>query len=222
MGEKPVRVVLYGVVAGLLGAAVWAGIAYQFNYEIGWIAWLIGGVVGFAVGAAGGLGNAAAVFAFVITVLAICGGKVSVVYVETGQYIEEELASKLTMETYNELQEDARLFAQLRSKAEYPRFMVERDYTEARNPAEVTPEEIAGFESEDVPMLREYQTDRPSYETWRAEHLASLQAVKTALRSQFSYWEMLKASLGLLDIVFFILAVTTAYRVPLSMGGEGA
>ena len=222
MGEQPVRVVLYGVVAGLLGAAVWAGIAYQFNYEIGWIAWLIGGVVGFAVGAAGGLGNAAGLFACVITVLAICGGKITVVYIETGQYLEEVLASKVTVETYNELQEDARLFAQVRSPAEYPRFMVERDYTEAGSPAEVTREEVASFESEDVPMLREFQTDAPSYEDWQADHMETLPAVKSALRSQFSYWEMLKASLGLFDIVFFILAVTTAYRVPISMGREGA
>ncbi|HSF17689.1 MAG TPA: hypothetical protein VLK65_19255 [Vicinamibacteria bacterium] len=38
-----------GVFAGLVGAAVWAGISYLTGYEVGWIAWGVGALVGVAV-----------------------------------------------------------------------------------------------------------------------------------------------------------------------------
>ena len=38
-----------GIVAGLIGAGVWAAIAYFAGYEVGWIAWGVGGLVGIAV-----------------------------------------------------------------------------------------------------------------------------------------------------------------------------
>ena len=36
-----------GAVAALVGAGIWAGIVVATNYEIGWVAWGIGGLVGF-------------------------------------------------------------------------------------------------------------------------------------------------------------------------------
>lgn len=41
---------LAGSIGGLVGAAIWAGISYATNYEIGWIAWGIGAMVGYCVG----------------------------------------------------------------------------------------------------------------------------------------------------------------------------
>jgi hypothetical protein len=38
-----------GCIGGLIGALVWAGISYGTGYEIGWIAWAVGAVVGIAV-----------------------------------------------------------------------------------------------------------------------------------------------------------------------------
>lgn len=38
-----------GTIAGIIGALIWGGIAYSSGYEIGWIAWGIGGLVGFGV-----------------------------------------------------------------------------------------------------------------------------------------------------------------------------
>jgi hypothetical protein len=43
-----------GMIAGLFGAFVWAGISYGTNYEVGYIAWGIGAIVGFAVRAVAG------------------------------------------------------------------------------------------------------------------------------------------------------------------------
>ena len=35
-----------GVVAGSIGALIWAAIAYFTGYEVGWVAWGVGGLVG--------------------------------------------------------------------------------------------------------------------------------------------------------------------------------
>lgn len=41
--------ILGGAVGGLLGAAIWAAVAFWGRYELGWIAWGIGGLVGMGV-----------------------------------------------------------------------------------------------------------------------------------------------------------------------------
>jgi uncharacterized tellurite resistance protein B-like protein len=71
------------VIGGAIGAAVWAGVTYFFEYEIGWIAWGVGLLVGYAVA----MGNrdrirsptAAGVVAVVITGLSIVAGKYAAV-----------------------------------------------------------------------------------------------------------------------------------------------
>ncbi|MEM7416685.1 MAG: TerB family tellurite resistance protein [Gemmatimonadota bacterium] len=75
--------VLFGLAAGAVGAAVWAGVVAFANYEIGWIAWGVGGLVGYAVA----FGNsdrqrsptAAGALAVGITVLSIVAGKYAAV-----------------------------------------------------------------------------------------------------------------------------------------------
>ena len=40
------RGIIGGALGGLIGAVIWAGISYFTGYEIGWIAWGVGGMVG--------------------------------------------------------------------------------------------------------------------------------------------------------------------------------
>lgn len=76
-GKHMIKCLLGGLVGGLVGAAVWGAVAYFTGYEIGWIAWGIGVVVGFGVrlcsgGESGaGLGALAAILALA----SIAGGK---------------------------------------------------------------------------------------------------------------------------------------------------
>ena len=75
--------VVFGLIGGALGALLWAGVVYVTEYEIGWIAWGVGGLVGFSVA----LGNkdrgrspmAAGSLAVIITVLSIVAGKYAAV-----------------------------------------------------------------------------------------------------------------------------------------------
>ncbi len=75
--------VAFGLVGGAVGAFVWAAVVYVTEYEIGWIALGVGGLVGFCVA----LGNkdrgrsptAAGTLAVVITALSIVAGKYAAV-----------------------------------------------------------------------------------------------------------------------------------------------
>ena len=79
--------VIATVIAGLVGAAIWGGIAYFANVEIGYVAWGIGLLVGFAGRAAcGGVGHVAvAGSAVLMTMLAIVGGKLIVLRMLAGE-----------------------------------------------------------------------------------------------------------------------------------------
>lgn len=70
-----------GFGAGLLGSAAWALIAYFANLEVGWIAWIIGGLAGLGVRAAAKRkgGGAAAFAASIAAALCIIVGKVGAV-----------------------------------------------------------------------------------------------------------------------------------------------
>lgn len=66
-----------GSVAGLIGAGIWAAVAYNVRYEHSLLAWVIGGAVGFGVlvGARGYAGLMTGVMAAVIAIAAVIGGR---------------------------------------------------------------------------------------------------------------------------------------------------
>ncbi|MEZ6096102.1 MAG: hypothetical protein R3C03_18070 [Pirellulaceae bacterium] len=65
-----------GLAAGLMGAAIWAAIAYFANVEIGYVAVGIGFLVGFVIAQTGPNGTGPAIGAVLITVLAFGGRQV--------------------------------------------------------------------------------------------------------------------------------------------------
>ncbi len=64
-----------GVIAGILGAAIWAAVSYYARVEIGYLAWGIGALVGIAVTYSGSTGPVAGGLAVVITALSLLAGK---------------------------------------------------------------------------------------------------------------------------------------------------
>jgi hypothetical protein len=87
---KSLQVVGAGVLAGLVGAAVWAGISYAAKLEVGWVAWGIGGLVGLAVRvtAREWEGAKPGVIAVGIALLSIVAGK----YLAVHFLVEKELS----------------------------------------------------------------------------------------------------------------------------------
>ncbi len=73
------RAVVGGLIGGAFGALLWAGVVLFTGYEVGWIAWIVGGLVGFGVAAGNADGGrsstAAGTLAVVIAAVSILAGK---------------------------------------------------------------------------------------------------------------------------------------------------
>lgn len=73
--DSPVLAYLLPIGAAIIGALIWYGIAVTFDYELGLIAWLIGGMIGFGAAMGGGRGDVIGGVCVVLLVLSIFGGK---------------------------------------------------------------------------------------------------------------------------------------------------
>jgi hypothetical protein len=83
------KMVLYGIAAGLLSAILWAGFSYATGRELGWIAWGVGLLVGVAIRLAaddvGGWGPG--IMAVAIALVSIlCGKYLAVRFVVAGEF----------------------------------------------------------------------------------------------------------------------------------------
>ena len=107
---------------------------------------------------------------------------------------------------YVEEMEDARLFVRGSGSDSFVRqFMVDREYTFATNPANVSNDEVAEFREYIEPSLRQIAEERPSFEEW--------QTLSADMFTDMSPWELMFADFGLLDILFIFLGIGTAFRL---------
>src|SRR5688572_30394832 len=93
--------VLAGVIGGAAGAALWAAIAHFANAEVGWIAWLIGVLVGFCVRFAAGEqfeGFVPGAAAAVIAILSVVVGKYAAVSLAVSSVNIDEAALTMSEE----------------------------------------------------------------------------------------------------------------------------
>jgi hypothetical protein len=205
-----INAILGAVGGAIVGAIAWAAIAIFTGYEIGWIAWGVGGAVGYGAYALEGRGMVSGIVCAVLAALAILGGKVMVV----NHFVNEELtqfaSDGSSEELYNALKADAAAFASVASETEYPTFMVERGYSEAPTATEVPPEEIADFKEYSVPTLQQWGTAAPTYEEWQTNVAADAQSYAA---DALPMTELLFGSLGAMDLLFFGLGIFTAFKV---------
>lgn len=197
-------------VAALLGALVWKFIALTFGYEFGLIAWGIGGAVGFAAAIAGSRGVQAGVVCAVLAFGSIVVGKYwayDALVDDFQQAFSSAMEDDEEMHAYFEEEtESARLFAAGSGTDIFTRrFMVERGYTYATNPANVTDAELEDFREYVEPALREMAQDPPNYEEWQAGSAESF--------DEISPWALMREDFGILDILFIFLGIGTAFRL---------
>lgn len=204
--------IVAGAIAGILGAALWAAIAYYGNIEIGWIAWGIGALVGFAVtlGSKGG-GVAPAAIAVLITVVSLCGGKYLAVYSSVNQMdalgafdaieitgedyvatvVGEEVVRKIAAGEAIAFRNGIRTHEEVEDVSDYPQAMVDTA--------------IAKWEG----MSSEEQE---AYKTSESEKIKSqLSEIKSSIAA-----EGFKRSFGGMDILFFLLGVFSAGKIAYS------
>jgi hypothetical protein len=202
--------IIAGSIAGLVGAAIWAGISYALNAEIGWIAWGIGVVVGFAVRLVAGEseeGFAPGATAAVIAIGAVLLGKyaaasllVANLGIGTGgfnvEFTPEDMIVGLADEIVNEREAKGQ-------KVVFPAGMTIEDASgQADYPPDIWQQAAAKWHAI-PPAEQEKQLTAKREET--RQMMAS---VPGALRQA-----AFEGSFGIFDALWFILAAATAYRL---------
>ncbi len=210
-----INAILGAVGGAIVGAILWAVIAVSTGYEIGWIAWGVGGAVGYGAFALEGRGKTSGIVCALLAAVAILSGKYMVIHHFVNQELTQISDTSFSEEYYNELKVDAADFATLSSEADYPTFMVSHGYTEAATAAEVGQEELSDFNEFQVPTLREWSTSPPTFQVWQEEANAESEAL---LADGMPMSEIFVSTLGPMDLLFFALGIGTAFKV--GSGGE--
>ena len=198
------------VVAALIGALAWGGIAAATGYEIGWIAWGIGALVGFGAHLGDSEGQTAGMFCGVLAVAAILIGKALAVQFAAPGEIRKFAEANLNEAVYQETMTDAAGYAQVAGGEGVERFMVEHGYTDADSPLEVSHDEKYDFETTRGQQLLEFASASPGFEEWQDREVEMLTA---SILDEYSFMDRIKDSLGLFDIIFILLGVSTAFKI---------
>lgn len=198
-----------GVAAGVGGAVVWALIAYFTGYEIGWLAWGIGAAVGAAVAWGSRNSPAMGVAAVVISVLAILAGKyitVEIILAKEKQTANQGVAQQILNDEY--------VISWLADEI----ISVYQEQGIAVNwPEGVNPEEVSS--------RADYPADvwQAAAAKWNSMSAEEKEAFRQNVRQQAEaniamYASGLRkegflGSFGVIDIIFFGLAIVTAYKI---------
>ena len=205
--------VVGGVVGGVIGAGIWAGISYFTGIEIGWVAWGVGGLVGLGCswGSRGG-GAVLGCMAVVITLLAIAGGKYAAVHLMIRNEVGSE--QEFLQSTLATLQDDEVVVSYMADE------IIEAMEVQGQTiewPAGTDPNEASG-ESDYPPAVwsqastRWEQMSAQERDEYREQLAGQIRVGVRAFFSDVSSRGFL-ASFGAMDLLFFALAVVTAFRI---------
>lgn len=194
-----------GVIGAIIGGGVWIAIGFYSGYEIGWLAWGIGALVGVGVhmGGKGKLGMPTAVLAAALAAAAVAGGKYAVLYAT----IEREFGGsvQLTEENVISFVADDVIVARIEGNqpVNWPSGVDPNDaWVEADYPPDVWADAVAHWESMS-------QAERDDL---RAEVQAP---VDTLGMTNALYTD----TFGVFDLLWFALAIGSAYKIGNGDGG---
>lgn len=207
------KALVAAAVAAIAGALVWKLIATVFNYELGIIAWGIGGLVGFAAAKLGSRGDVAGALCGVLALLAILGGKYMVVdgyKSEIANILSAEYGNDIFLAAYEESTSAAKAYvANVDDEASLRQFMVAHEYTDETTPSAISAEEVALFKEYSAPILEQLAYDGLSMEDWKA---STFDAVQTGI-DDISTFDLMKEDFSWIDLLFYFLGVSTAFRL---------
>ena len=211
---KPFVAIGAGAIGAIVGALLWGAIAAIANVEIGWIAIGVGWLIGFLISVCGGRGAAAALISVGLTVLSICGGKLLSVSWTLDSSIQEYAAEILTEESYQEYKSNAETYIKIQSDDNKIReFIVMEGFQDSESiesPDQISNEELASFKAEVGSDMVSFCNNSTNYETWRGEALAE---ISSYISQNMSFTDRLMATLGFIDIIFFVIAIGASYQV---------
>ncbi len=203
-----VGAVVGGLIGGAVGASVWAGVSYTTNYEIGWIAWGIGALVGYGVMKGAGSPNAASgAIAVIISLAAIAAGKYAAVEMSLNHAFSDTTTQPdFADDTYiTSYLADEEVEAALASDRplNYP---ADADTTNPDGPedypADIWKTAQSRWTAMSIAERDTYRQERQAYYT------AGLGVMRSELTSLF-----FKESFGAMDLLFGALAVATAFKL---------
>lgn len=220
-----IKAVLFGVVAALVGAAAWGGIAYVTNYEIGWIAWGIGLLVGFAVmfGCGSQAGPTSGILAVVLTCLSIVGGKYAAVELTLQKELQGSEMNEVVAGELARFDSDEYVISYLADEVAHSR----EEAGETVNwPAGVDPREAAAqsdypadiWAEADARWLAMGPDGQATYRSDRREEVRLGIESLLAEAHDAAAAESFVASFGMFDLLFFGLGAVTAFKVGSSAG----
>jgi hypothetical protein len=202
--------IVAGILCGVAGAVLWGVIAAFTGYEIGWIAWGIGALVG--AGIAWGMdgGTVPGVLAVVISILAILGGKFVALEMVVGKELKNANSGLSSLIETNEEYVISWLADEIVIKMEEQGVTVQWPGGEAPE----TPQAEADYPRDVWAKAKwawEGMSDEEKQEFKKVVHE---QALKNVNEMAASYREEgFLASFGAIDVIFFLLAIVTAYKI---------
>lgn len=209
------KAIIAGVIAGLIGAAIWAAIAYYSGYEIGWIAWIIGGLVGIAVAVASSenKGLNTGIIAVVIAAASICVGKYAAVHFTVSD-ITSKVVGTITVD-----EEDAKMEIATALVKEYESGGKVLKWADGMTID--TTEKLADFPKDLVKDVESrWSAMSATAQTNYRDALKETRKAAFASISGHIESEGFFASFGLLDLLFFGLAMFTAFKVGSGMQSD--
>ena len=212
---------LVALLAAGAGALAWAAVSYFTGYEVGYVAWGIGALVGVATAKFGGHGTPCALAAAALAVAGIAGGKLLGTRFVVEKQIQESCEETFTPELHAEFMRDAADLARLGADAgddELREFMVEHRYTPADSAAEVEADELQAFRNTNVPDLLALHANRTSHADWLAQRIAES---RQAFEQDFSIVQANIDELNGYDLLFAALGISTAFGIVRRAGAPG-
>tara|TARA_R110002072_G_scaffold50036_1_gene135414 strand:+ start:1543 stop:2160 length:618 start_codon:yes stop_codon:yes gene_type:complete len=198
--------VIGALLAGFIGSAAWALLILKANYEIGWLAWGIGGLVGLGalIGSGRKISPMNGVLAAVIAVLSVFGGKFAAIHHQVTDVSDEFATSMFADIVAEEFMDEGRNF-------DWPP-AGEDDIREDEEhyPAEVWAEGVSRWDSLG-------SDGQAGYKTSLRENAMEF----TGQSETEMVMSAIKDNLDLFDLLFIGLAIATAFRIGSGMmGGE--
>ncbi len=201
-----IKALVLALIAGVIGAAVWAAVSYFTGRELGLIAWGIGGLVGAAAGfgAAHEAGTPSGLIAVVVSLLAIAGGKAGVIGAELARYINENPPPAVTDENLISYYADdvAAEWAEAGEELAWPdSAAAESRWVEGDYPADVWAEAETRWAALSADEQAEHRSWVEGEVSYSSEEVAQV------------FTDTFKASFSLFDVLWVCLAVFTAFRL---------
>ncbi len=204
------KAVAAGIAGGVAGAVLWGIIVAATGFEIGWIAWGIGALVGAGVAWGSAGGAAWGVVAVIISVLSILGGKVvamEIVLDKEVKSVSADVSSRIDSDPEFVVSwlADA-IVVKMDEQGKTINWPQDADPENPQGAGDYPPEVWSQAQSQWDAM--DAQKKEEFKETIRRQANDNVKMMANSIKS-----EGFLASFGPMDIVFFLLAIATAYKI---------